>query len=423
MANVISTITKYMTKAVDTVFATESKTAVLENGSKYIDFSFESAGQVKILDILMDGLSDYYRGNTQTGPNAGYSNYNASGNHGDGYRIGNTQAKWRTYDLTQDRGKQFQVDEMDNEETAGMVIANLLTEFLRTKVVPEVDAYRFAKIASKSYESLGNRVNETPVTTKGNASEITHLWNKAFEWLTEHEVPEEEQVIFVSPSTWTVCANTEEIYKTFTDKTVTTERGVDFTFKAYMGRPIIQVPSDRFYTGIAVHGDNGYSPEEGAKVINYIVASKRAIVPIVKLQKSKIFGPDVNQDFDGYKVNFRLYHDVIIPANKIVGAYVSVSNVDASSKASLLNVAIEKSGIVATPYTLVAHYTVPAGMLGRVVHADTAFNVGDTYNGDAYLDDGDFFKETTDTNKKEFFALVDSNKKVIAASAETALPA
>ena len=58
MANVISTITKYMTKAVDTVFATESKTAVLENGSKYIDFSFESAGQVKILDILMDGLSD-----------------------------------------------------------------------------------------------------------------------------------------------------------------------------------------------------------------------------------------------------------------------------------------------------------------------------------------------------------------------------
>ena len=44
----------------------------------------------------------------------------------------------------------YAIDNMDNEETAGIAFGRLAGEFIRTKVVPELDAYRFAKYASTS---------------------------------------------------------------------------------------------------------------------------------------------------------------------------------------------------------------------------------------------------------------------------------
>ena len=43
-----------------------------------------------------------------------------------------------------DRGRMFTVDNMDNAETAGLAFGRLASEFIRTKVAPEVDAFRFA---------------------------------------------------------------------------------------------------------------------------------------------------------------------------------------------------------------------------------------------------------------------------------------
>lgn len=419
MANSITTIQKYLTRALDTVFATESKTAVLENGSKWIDVDFKEAGYVRIMSMLMDGLSDYYRANHGSSASGGYSNYNGV-NHNDGYKVGDLSAKWEIKPLRFDRGRQFQVDDMDNEETAGLIIANLLKEFLRTKVVPEVDAIRFSEIANVTYASLGNRVGETPVTTKGNPSEITHLWNKGFEWLVEHEVPEEDQVIFVSPATWTIVANTEEIYKTLTQLDYKSERGIDFHFAAYMGRPIIVVPSDRFFTDVELT-QNGYAPKTGSVVINYIIASKRGCVPIVKLEKSKIFGPESVQDFDGYKCNVRIYHDIIIPDNKVPGFYVSVSSTAASTKTSLLNVALADNGDSAN-YRVVNYFTVPAGIYGTLKYNSSAYTVGSSGSAGTAVEKGGLVPEGASAGAVTYFAIVDERTGlVLAASASVSI--
>ena len=133
MANEFGLITKYMQNAIDTVFAEESKTRILENGSKFIDVNFKEAGYVKVMSLLTDGLSNYFRVNNGLGSsNNGYSAYPTL----DGYKVGDAQATWEIFQLQYDRGKQFRVDNMDNEETAGLIIGNLLTEFLRVKVVP-----------------------------------------------------------------------------------------------------------------------------------------------------------------------------------------------------------------------------------------------------------------------------------------------
>ena len=410
MANNFELITKYMQNAVDTVFAEESKTNILVNGSKFIDVNFKEAGYVKVYSLLMDGLSDYYRvANGLGSANNGYANFPSN----DGYQIGNVDGKWEIFKLDYDRGKQFRVDSMDDEETAGLIIGNLLTEFLRVKVVPEVDAVRIAKMCGKTSVSLGNRVSETI-----SANTIISKFNTAFEWLSEHEVPAEEQVIFVNPTVMAQIRNTTELYKKLSQAEY--KGDVSFTIETYEGRPIIEVPTSRFYTDV-VTGNNGYAPASSSKVINFMVVSKRAIVPVVKLEKSKIYGPELVQDFDGYKVNFRMYHDVIIPKNKLAGIYASISSVSAGTKTNLLAVDIAK---VDDGYKMVQHFTTPAGLLGTVVRSASAFTLGNTYSTSATVvavKDGDTFTKFA-SETAQYFALLDGNGKCIAISGSVTLP-
>lgn len=353
MANNFELITKYSKEALDKVFIAESKTNLLVNGSKFIDVNFKEAGYVKVYSMLMDGLSDYYRVNNGLGSaNNGYATQPTN----DGYKVGNAEGSWELFKLEYDRGKQFRVDDMDDEETAGLIIGNLLAEFLKTKVVPEVDAIRFSKIAGKCNATLGNLVTENI-----SANAIIGKFNTAFEWLTEHEVPEEEQVIFVSPAVMSLIRNTTELTKFLTQADYRSEAGIDFKIEKYGNRPIVEVPSSRFFTNV-VTNQNGYQAGTGSKVINFMVVSKKAIIPVVKLEKSKIYGPEVVQDFDGYKLNFRLYHDAIIPKNKIVGAYTSISSsVAGSSKSNVLD-CVAKAGATSGKTVIEEVFTTPAGI-------------------------------------------------------------
>ena len=412
MANSIGLITKYMQEAIDTVLTQEAKTNVLVNGSKFIDLNFKETGYVKVMSLLMDGLSDYYRVNNGLGSASnGYSTYPSN----DGYKVGDTSAKWELFQLEYDRGRQFRVDNMDNEETAGLVIGNLLAEFLRTQIVPEVDAVRFSKMAKKCNVALGNLVSETI-----NANQIIGRFNSAFEWLFEHGVPEEEQVIFVSPNVMTLIRNTTELYKRLTQDEYRNS-DVTFTIEKYEGRQIIEVPSNRFFTGV-VTTDNGYMPSANSYVINFMIASKKAVVPVVKLEKSKIWTPEQVQDFDGYKVNFRMYHDIIIPKNKVPAIYTSVSAVAGTSKTNLLSVALTK---VNSGYTLDAYYTTPVGLMGTVVRSATAFTLGNTYTTSSTVvavGEGDTFTKFA-SETAQYFALLDGSGKCIAISGSVTLPA
>lgn len=419
MANSIAVITKYLPKVVDRVFAEESKTALLMSGGKYIDINFKEAGYVKIFSILMDGLSDYYRANHVGVENSlAYSHDNQNNGAGfrDGYARGNVSGDWEIFKLRYDRGKQFVVDNMDNEETAGQIIANLLAEFLRTKVVPEVDIVRFSTIASKCNATLGNLVTETIAENTALKNIIT-----AQEWLKEHEVPESDQILFVSPAFNTLLQNSTELTKFITQADFKSDGGVTFRLNAFNGMPIVVVPSDRFYTDVIV-GQNGYYPAATSKVINYMICSRKACVPIVKLEKYKIWAPETQDDIDGYKVNLRIYHDLIIPKNKVVGSYVSVSNTAATTKASLLELALV-TGSVQNAYKVDGVYTTPSGMLGSIISSKTAF----TLNSKPTVD-GSIIKkvdvtggDNVETEAKVYFAMVDGAGSVIAISKQITL--
>ena len=93
---------------------------VIYHGGKYI----------KIPKMSLTGLKDYDREN--------------------GYPMGSVTLGYETMEMTMDRGTKFHLDEMDIDETNFVASASTVaSEFQRTKVVPEVDAYRYSKIAAE----------------------------------------------------------------------------------------------------------------------------------------------------------------------------------------------------------------------------------------------------------------------------------
>ena len=425
--NSFEVITKYLPQAVDKYFAAESKTAVLEQGSKFIDVNFNEAGYVKIASFLMDGLSDYYKTQGSVAPSnpADYAAYAGNVNAGqrDGFEIGGVSVKWEIFRLQYNRGKQFRIDYIENEETAGITIGNSIEEFNRVKVIPEVDATRFSIIADTTSVSLGNMVSETVA-----ANQIISKFNSAFEWLTENEVPEEEQIIFVSPSVMTLIRNSTELTKFLTQGDYRAASGIDFTVEKYGCRPIIEVPSNRFFTNVLVT-NNGYRPQTSSKVINFMVVSAKAVIPIRKLEWNKIYGSELSgiAGFHGYIINYLIHHGVVIPENKITGVYISVSETNASTKTALLKVST-KAGSAQYGWVMDRYFTNPAGLRGYIVYAyANSFTLGGdissvgTAGEDYFVCEKGVEQSAVVGNTTGYFALVDGSGKIIAVSGAVTL--
>lgn len=468
MANSIATITRNLSQVIDYVFVQESRTEILENGSKFIDLDFKEAGYVKIYNILMDGLSWYYRANSvqsndPTVPGtalAGQFPAPATGtrpdaaNHAryapeyetaqrDGFSRGSVKGGWELFQLAYYRAKQFVVDQMDDEETAGAIIANLLSEFIRVHVVPEVDEVRFNRLiqaaagvkptdpVAGATSTLGNLVREsidydTLIQANGtSAQSIIAKFNKAFVWCKRHGIPDSDQVIFASVDVWGLLLGDPLLTRFLDVKDWKGENDVSFQVRTYMGRPIIDVADDRFFTD-PVLDDNGFHGGATSVKINFIVCSLRSIVPVVKLDYMKIWTPDTQDDFIGYKVNFAIYHDAFIPKNKKVSVYASIDEAANVVDTNVLSVYYRlNSG--ATALTVEDYVTLPQGLLGSLVVAEAAsdpFAIGSSagVSGATPVVEGvtEITKPTT-TGNSLYFALV--QKGAVIAKSEALLTA
>lgn len=426
MANSFELITKYLPKAVDKYFYEDAKTAILEQGNKFIDVNFQEAGYVKIASFLLDGLADYVPTQESANGDGNYAAYagNIASGERDGFAIGGTSVQWEILKLQYKRGRQFRIDYISDEETAGIVIGNAIEEFNRTKVIPEVDATRFSIIAGAANASLGNKVTETP-----SASDIITKFNTAFEWLSEHEVPEEDQVIFVNPAIMTFIRNSSELTKFITQGDYKSPAGLDFTVEKYAGRPIIVVPTNRFFDNVTTTG-NGYKPVAGSKVINYLIVSTKAVTPIRKVEWNKIYGPEQAGlvGFYGYLIDYLLYHGTIIPKNKVPGVYVSLSSTAANTKVNTLAVATAE-GASQYYWKLAQLWSNPAGLRYAYVTISatdiytigSGLNAGDEVSSAASVTGSKWMKvaEGVDVveaagSKKYYFALVDYFGNVVA---------
>lgn len=332
--NNIELITKYATEAWDKVYKKESISSILD-GEKDL-MKFVGVKTVRIAKHSSDGMGWYQRANKPAVSGdpgygesfAAFNSTEAAAGQGYGYPTGDVNLTWETFEIRIDRARQLRIELFDNEESGELAVTSALTDFSRTKVAPEVDAYVFSTLAK-----LAGTVSDSAISlTEGQsgmgyqAAGPIQALNNAFTALEEEEVPEEDQIVFASVSFINKLRSSGEIVKVLHQNEY--KENVNFSVYEYMGREIVAVPGRRFRTNIVL-GQNGFSWGEGNKAIDFIVCAKSAVYHVVKYDKIRVFDPKLVQDFDGYKVNVRVYHDCFVPDNKRVAIYAHVSNTTA----------------------------------------------------------------------------------------------
>lgn len=287
MANSITKFKAYIDK-LDTVYQQASATSILDADSDTVRMGAK-AGEFLIPKMSMDGLADYSRSS--------------------GYVKGDVTITYETKSCNYDRGRKFSVDAMDNEETAGIAFGKLASEFIRTKVVPEMDAFRFAKYASAT--GILSAAEATP--TAGTA--VLTALQTAVNAQDEAEINVDGKILYITPTLLTLAKNVD-----------TTKS------KAILDRfeKIITVPQTRFYTAIDMKDGTssnetagGYAGATGGYKINFMIINRDAVIQFGKHTVNKVVSPEENQTDDGYMFFYRAYSIAETYENKVKGIYLN----------------------------------------------------------------------------------------------------
>ena len=240
-----------------------------------------------------------------------------------GYPDGDINLTWEEHQFTNDRGRKFNIDSQDYGESLMDEFVDASKVIMEESVIPELDAYRFAKIASTE----GVRGTTGDLTS----ANVKQAIDAALADLAEQEVDERSMYLFITPTLKTAL-------ETQINRSLESGNGrYNQKLYYYNDVPLITVPQTRFYTAIDLldgvssgevdggykkHVSTGASGDTNGKNINFILLNKRAVSAIVKHVVNKVITPEYNQQKDGYMIFFRYYHDLFVKENKTNGIYV-----------------------------------------------------------------------------------------------------
>lgn len=279
MANTIALRKQYST-LLDEVYKLSSLTAVLDGPNELVREG-ANANEILIPKMSMQGLADY---NKQTG-----------------YVAGDVTLEYETKKCAYDRGRMFTIDAMDNIESAGIAFGRLSGEFLRTKVVPELDAYRLA-----AYAQVPGITTVSAALADGKAA-LAAL-RAARSKIENAEANLATCYLFINP---TIYGMIEDLDTTASKKAIEGFAGV------------IKVPEGRFYSKVTLtaNGAGGYAKSSGGLAMNFLIVDKQAAIQYQKHTVSKIINPDANQDADAWKFGYRTVGIAECKDNKKDGIY------------------------------------------------------------------------------------------------------
>ncbi len=283
-----------LTNELDKAIVQKSVTSFMADNS--FRQQFVGARTVLIPDVDFSGLGDYDR-------DGGFTN-------------GSVAVNQESYQLTQDRARSFSIDREDMDETgiAGLA-GQIMGEFVRTKVAPEIDAYAISKLASIASEKSQTVTLGADETLADNCLKLV---NTAIEKVCGEVGYDEEMVVFVNPTVYSALMNTSELNRSLEIgefKRGELSTNVQKINNAY----IIPVSGTRMKTAFnfndgktAGETDGGFAADATAKNVGLLAMPKKAGMLIKKTDKVRVFTPDRNQQMDAYKFDYRLYYDVLV---------------------------------------------------------------------------------------------------------------
>lgn len=296
--NDLSNCIDKFTNRLDKVIAQETVTGDLNMNQDLLG-EMSGNGKIEIASIDMDGLATHERGQ--------------------GFTKGGISVTWQPYQLQYERDREFNIDVLDDDERAKLVSANAMGEFTRTKVVPEVDAIRFTKLT----QNAGTTVKKD----LSGADETVAAVLEAEQCMEDHGVKLSQCLFYHS-------AATKKLLRLSNKYQLSAGESPNSNFGTYDEMKMIGVAGDRFYSAIKLldgttsgEEKGGYEKAEDGKALNFIVMAPEAAAAISKHEKLRYFSPDVNQDDDAHKWQYRLYHDLIVYLKKkgLIYAHVAVT--------------------------------------------------------------------------------------------------
>lgn len=250
---------------------------------------FVGAKTVLLPDMDFVGLGDYDRDN--------------------GFPQGKITITNTSYELKNDRGRELQLDRMDMDESG---VANLagqtLKEFVRTQVVPEMDAYNISKLYSVA-QAKGN-------TATFNASEVYSQFTQMANDIQAKAGFDQQLVCFMDPTAYAALINAPELQKMIIVSDFK-QGEVNLQVKKINDIAIIPVTSERMKTAYTFSQgtdslSGGFAAEEDAKTVHMLMLPKEAASLVKKTEQLRIFAPNQNQDADAYLFQYRVYYDIFV---------------------------------------------------------------------------------------------------------------
>lgn len=273
-------------------------------------FGAAKVGQVG--HIVTEGLLDYDRKN--------------------GYKRTNGGAEFEDVTLSHDRAASVLIDSRDLADEANLPAAGaFLSTFVKERVVPEIDATRVAEVC-KAMAGTGNEHLVTGYSI--NKSTIYGKIETALDTILD-DTGSENANILLSAKAYSALKMSTEFNRSRDVSGQSKELNAGIA--TIDGNPLYVCPQSRmkteleYYTGNEAEGvdiTNGWAPKGTAagsvtaSDVIAVISVPDSIQGIIAHKVSNIIGADDNQGADGSLVNFRVYHDAYVPANKKKGVVV-----------------------------------------------------------------------------------------------------
>lgn len=289
-------------KALDKQAVQEAVTGWMEANAGQVIYN--GGKTVKIPKMSLNGMGTYSRSS--------------------GYPEGGVTLTYESRELTQDRGTQILLDSMDVDETNFVASAGaVMSEFQRTQVVPEIDAYRLSKLAATA---VGQGKCEFGYTVA--KATIADKLLEAIGKVKEAGFRNEPLVIHATTAVVTALAQARVANA---GNVSFTSNGLETVVPAIDGIPIIETDSARMVTSMNISASNGWSKGSTAKDVNFIVMARTAPIAISKQDNMKIFAPAEVQSHDAWLCDYRRYHDLWVTDNKKNGIWVNIKDAGSAS--------------------------------------------------------------------------------------------
>lgn len=303
MSNSIGNAITKVTDRLDRILELETKTSDLNLNQDLVG-EYRGNGKIDVAKIALSGLGDYSRST--------------------GFPKGDITLTWDTYQLLHDRGREFEIDYIDDEERALVVSANAMAEFARTKVVPEVDAIRFATLAKNAGNTASaaltaSTIEDALLTAEAAISEKADL---------------DGCIIYMT-------AVVKNLLRKALPYRIAQGENPNGKFEMFDEMKIVTVPQARFLSAIDLYDgstvgqtDGGYvkhvstgGTDVAGKNLNFMIVNPEACAAIQKHEALRYFAPEVNQEKEAHKWQYRLYHDLLVYANKsdLIYAHLALS--------------------------------------------------------------------------------------------------